>query len=122
LADSAKKHGMSVFPYQVLAGGFLSGKYRTEADLKGRARAGAVERYLNPEGLRIVAVLDEIAAAHSTDAASVALAWASADEKIAAPLAAATSTAQLDQLFAATALELSADEVAALDEVSAGFR
>lgn len=122
LATSAQKHGMSVFPYQVLAGGFLSGKYRTEADLEGRARAGAVERYLNPEGLGVVSVLEEVAAANSTDAASVALAWASAGGKITAPLAAATSTAQLDQLFAATALTLTAEEIAALDEASAGFR
>lgn len=122
LKASAEKHGMSVFPYQVLAGGFLSGKYRTEADLEGRARAGAVERYLNEDGLRIVGVLDEVAAAHGTDAASVALAWAMADGKIAAPLAAATSTAQLDQLFAATRLTLTAEEVASLDEVSAIFR
>lgn len=122
LREATQKHDMSVFPYQVLAGGFLSGKYRTAADLEGRARAGAVERYLNEDGLRIVGVLDEVAAAHGTDAASVALAWAMADGKITAPLAAATSTAQLDQLFAATALELTADEVAALDEVSAGFR
>lgn len=122
MAASARKHGMSVFPYQVLAGGFLTGKYRTEADLAGRARAGAVERYLTPEGLAVVSALDVIATAHSTDAASVALAWAMADGKITAPLAAATSTAQLDQLFAATELTLSADEVAALDEASAGFR
>ncbi|SMX88660.1 Predicted oxidoreductase [Brevibacterium sp. Mu109] len=122
MAASARKHGMSVFPYQVLAGGFLTGKYRTEADLEGRARAGAVERYLNPEGLAVVSALDVVAAAHSTDAASVALAWAMADGKITAPLAAATSTAQLDQLFAATELTLAADEVAALDEASAAFR
>ena len=67
-------------------------------------------------------VLDEVAAAHGTDAASVALAWAMADGKIAAPLAAATSTAQLDQLFAATRLTLTAEDIASLDEVSAVFR
>lgn len=122
LRAAAAKHGLSVFPYQVLAGGFLSGKYRTAADLEGRARAGAVERYLNEDGLKIVAVLDEVAAAHGTDAASAALAWAMADGKIAAPLAAATGTAQLDQLFAATRLELTAEDVRALDEVSANLR
>lgn len=122
LAEAATRHGMSVFPYQVLAGGFLTGKYRTEADLEGRARAGAVERYLTPEGLRVVAALDEVAAAHDTDVASVALAWASADGKITAPLAAATSTAQLDQLFAAGSLTLTVEQIATLDEASASFR
>lgn len=122
LAAAARRHEMSVFPYQVLAGGFLTGKYRSEADLEGRARAGAVERYLTPEGLRVVEALDGVAAAHGTDVASVALAWATADGKVTAPLAAATSTAQLDQLFAAASLSLTADEVAALDEASASFR
>lgn len=122
LAEVAARHGMSVFPYQVLAGGFLTGKYRTEADLEGRARAGAVERYLTPDGLRVVEALDEVAAAHDTDVASVALAWASADGKITAPLAAATSTDQLDQLFAAASLKLSREDIAALDQASATFR
>ncbi|MEE6288139.1 aldo/keto reductase [Georgenia sunbinii] len=121
LLASAKRHEMSVFPYQVLAGGFLTGKYRTEADLEGRARAGAVEGYLTPEGLGVVSALDKVAAEHGTDAASVALAWASADGKITAPLAAATSTEQLDQLFAAAALTLAPEEVAALDEASVTF-
>ena len=121
LLDTAKRHEMAVFPYQVLAGGFLTGKYRTAADLEGRARAGAVEGYLTPEGLGVVNVLDDVAAAHSTDVASVALAWASADGKITAPLAAATSGEQLDQLFAATALTLTPEEIAALDAASASF-
>lgn len=122
LSDAARRHGLSVFPYQVLAGGFLSGKYRSEADLEGRARAGSVQGYLTPEGLRVVAALDDVAAAHDTDVASVALAWAVADGKVTAPLAAATSTQQLDQLFAAASLTLTRDEIAALDEASASFR
>jgi len=122
LADAARRHDMSVFPYQVLAGGFLTGKYRTEADTEGRARAGAVKRYLTPEGLRVLDVLDGVARELGTDPASVALAWATADGKVTAPLAAATSPAQLDQLFAAVALELTPEQVQRLDEVSASFR
>lgn len=122
LADAARRHGMAVFPYQVLAGGFLTGKYRTEADTVGRARGGAVQRYLTPEGLAVVDALVDVARAHGTDAASVALAWVAADGKVTAPLAAATSTEQLDQLFAATALTLTPEQVAALDEASASFR
>ncbi len=122
LAAAARRHGMAVFPYQVIAGGFLTGKYRTEADTEGRARGGAVKRYLTPEGLRVLDVLDDVAAAHGTDPASVALAWAMADGKITGPLAAATRPAQLDQLFAAVELTLSADQVAQLDAASGPFR
>lgn len=121
LAGVAQRLGMSVFPYQVLAGGFLTGKYRTEADTEGRARGGAVKRYLTPDGLRVLDALDAVAAEHDTDPASVALAWATANGKVTAPLAAATSPAQLDQLFAAVALELTQDQVQRLDEVSATF-
>lgn len=121
LAGVAQRLGMSVFPYQVLAGGFLTGKYRTEADTEGRARGAAVKRYLTNEGLRVLDVLDAVAREHSTDPASVALAWATANGKVTAPLAAATSPEQLDQLFAAVALELTAEQVQRLDEVSARF-
>ncbi len=121
LAGVAQRLGMSVFPYQVLAGGFLTGKYRTEADTEGRVRGGAVKRYLTPEGLRVLDVLDAVADEHGTQPASVALAWATANGKVTAPLAAATSTAQLDQLFAAVALELTAEQVQRLDEASATF-
>jgi aryl-alcohol dehydrogenase-like predicted oxidoreductase len=121
LAGVAQRLGMSVFPYQVLAGGFLTGKYRTEADTEGRARGGAVKRYLTPGGLRVLDVLDAVAAEHGTEPASVALAWATVNGKVTAPLAAATSTAQLDQLFAAVALELSQEQVQRLDEASAAF-
>ena len=122
LADAARRHGMSVFPYQVLAGGFLTGKYRTEADTEGRARAGAVKRYLTPQGLRVLDALDSVARDLGTRPASVALAWAMAGGKVTAPLAAATTTDQLDQLFAAVSLELPPEHVARLDEVSATFR
>lgn len=121
LADAAERHGMSVFPYHVLAGGFLAGKYRTEADTEGRARGEAVKGYLTPAGLGILDVLDDIAAAHGADPASVALAWAAAHGKVTAPLAAATSLAQLEQLFAAVELQLTAEQVDQLDEASAAF-
>jgi aryl-alcohol dehydrogenase-like predicted oxidoreductase len=121
LADTAKRHGLSVFPYQVLAAGFLSGKYRTEADTQGRTRGGAVKGYLTPEGLKVLDALDEVAAVHGTDPASVALAWATANGKTTAPIASATTLAQLDQLFAAAALRLTEEQVAQLDKASAPF-
>ncbi|MDN5900837.1 MAG: aldo/keto reductase [Brachybacterium sp.] len=122
LSATAERHGMSVFPYQVLAGGFLSGKYRAEADTEGRARGGMAKSYLTPAGLGVLDVLDDVAAAHGTDPASVALAWASAHAKITAPITAATSLPQLDQLFAAAVLQLTDEQVARLDEASATFR
>ncbi len=104
---------MAVFPYQVIAAGFLTGKHRT--------RGAAVKGYLTGEGLKVLDVLDDVAAAHGTDPASVALAWATADGKTTAPIAAATTLAQLDQLFAATTLQLTDEQVAQLDEASAPF-
>lgn len=122
LQETAQRHGLSVFPWQVLASGFLTGKYRSEADLEGRARGGAVKGFLNAEGLAVIAALDAVASEHNTDVASVALAWAMADNKITAPLAAATSTSQLDQLFAATTLKLTPEQVAVLDDASNSFK
>jgi len=121
LADAAQRHGLAVFPYQVLAGGFLTGKYRTEADTAGRARAGTVKGFLTPAGLGVLDVLAEVAAAHDTDSATIALAWALANPAVTAPLAAATSVAQLDQLFAAVDVELTASERDALTAASASF-
>lgn len=121
LAGAAERHGMSVFAYQVIAGGFLTGKYRTEADTEGRPRGASVKGYLTADGLRVLDVLDDVAAAQETSPASVALAWATARGKISAPIAAATSLAQLDELFAAAALQLTDEQIAQLDEASAPF-
>jgi aryl-alcohol dehydrogenase (NADP+) len=121
LTAAAERHGMGVFPYQVLAGGFLTGKYRTEADTEGRARGAAVKGYLSPEGLNVLDTLDDVAAQQGTDPASVALAWAAADNKITAPITAATTLTQLDELFAAAALQLTDEQIAQLDKASAPF-
>src|SRR5699024_2576001 len=121
LAGVAERHDMAVFPYQVLAGGFLTGKYRTAADAEGRSRGGAVRGYRSPQGLALLDVLDAVAAEHATDPASVALAWANARGKITAPIASATTLAQLDQLFAAASLHLTDEQLAKLDEASAPF-
>jgi aryl-alcohol dehydrogenase-like predicted oxidoreductase len=115
---TAEKIG--VINYYALASGFLSGKYRSEADLsKSSARGGAVKKFLNPHGLNVLAALDEIAAAHEATAAQVALAWLIARPSITAPIASATSVAQLHELTGATRLTLSGNEVAALNQASA---
>jgi aryl-alcohol dehydrogenase-like predicted oxidoreductase len=114
------KEGIGVINYYALASGFLSGKYRTEADLtKSSARSGSVQKYLNAQGLKVLATLDEIAAAHKATTAQIALAWLMARPGITAPIASATSVDQLQELIGAVNLTLSSNEIAALDRASA---
>lgn len=121
LEPLARAQGIGVIGYYSLASGFLTGKYRSRADLgKSRARAGAVERYLDARGLRILAALDEVAAGRGATPAQVALAWLIARPSVTAPIASATGVAQLQELVAAVRLDLRADEIAALEAASAG--
>jgi len=111
---------LGVVCYYALASGFLSGKYRSEADLgKSAARAGAVGKFLNGHGLRVLAALDDIAKRHAATPAQVALAWLIARPSITAPIASATSATQVEDLAAAVKLTLDADDLARLDTVSA---
>lgn len=119
LRDLCLAEGIGVIVYYSLASGFLSGKYRSKADLKGRARAGGVEKYLDPRGLRILAALDAVAAAHGARPAEVALAWLIAQPGVTAPIASATSAAQVDSLARAATLRLSQGEIEALGAASA---
>ena len=115
-----RAENIGVISYYALASGFLSGKYRDEADLaKSSARASAVKRYLNPRGLQVLATLDAVAATHQATAAQVALAWLIARPGITAPIASATTVTQLNDLIGAVKLQLGADEIAELDRVSA---
>jgi aryl-alcohol dehydrogenase-like predicted oxidoreductase len=111
--------GIGVIPYFSLAMGFLTGKYRSEADLGKSPRGGGVKKYLNARGFAILHALDEIAAQHHATPAQVALAWLMARPGITAPIASATNVTQLQDLLAATTLELDASSIAALDRVSA---
>ncbi len=109
---------VGVITYFSLAKGFLSGKYRSEADLGKSVRGGGVKAYLNPRGNRILAALDAIAAKHKVKQAEVALAWLMQAEGVTAPIASATDVAQTDSLVAALKLSLSADDIAELDRAS----
>jgi len=120
-APLAERQRLAVFPYFVLAGGFLTGKYRTKKDLEGAARGQSVAAYMNEDGLAVVDVVRRIANEHGVALATVALAWTLARPTVTAPLASATTTKQLDELLAAPTLQLRADEVEALDEVSRPF-
>jgi aryl-alcohol dehydrogenase-like predicted oxidoreductase len=114
------EHGVGVIGFYSLASGFLSGKYRSEADLgKSAARGGRVKGYLNERGLKILAALDTVSQRLESTQASVALAWLIARPSVTAPIASATSLQQLDALVKATQLTLSAEDIALLDQASA---
>ena len=119
LRDLCLAEDIGVISYYGLAKGFLSGKYRSEADLGKSQRGGGVKEYLNPRGMRILAALDAVAERHSVKQAEVALAWVIARPGVTAPIASATTTAQVDSLVRAASLALSADDIAALDKASA---
>jgi len=118
LEPLCRAQGLGVINFFGLARGFLTGKYRSEADLAKSPRGAGVKAYLNPRGLGILAALDEVAAAHGATPAQVALAWQIARPGITAPIASATSVAQWLELAAAAALLLSALDIERLNAVS----
>jgi aryl-alcohol dehydrogenase-like predicted oxidoreductase len=102
-----------------LASGFLTGKYRSEADLANRARGSFVKKYLNERGFRILGALDHAAKTHGSTPTQVALAWLMALPSITAPIASATNLDQLHSLLAAAELKLDPESLEKLDQVSA---
>lgn len=120
-APLAERFGLGVLPYAALAGGFLTGKYRTVEDTVGRAREQAVQRYVTDDGLVVVAALEEVAAAHGTTPGAVALAWQLTRPGVVAPLAGATRPEQVRDQLAAVTLRLADDELAALERASRPF-
>jgi aryl-alcohol dehydrogenase-like predicted oxidoreductase len=110
---------VGVIPFYGLASGFLTGKYRSEADFAKSPRGGRMGGYLNDRGRRILAALDAVSAAHKASPAQVALAWVMAQPGLTAPIASATSVAQLQELMGAAELKLSAEDLARLDAASA---
>ena len=119
LADLCVREEIGVITYFSLAKGFLSGKYRSEADLSKSPRGGDVKAYLNPRGFRMLDALDAVAAGHKAKPAEVALAWIMGRPGVTAPIASATSVEQVDSLVRATELSLSSADMAALTAASA---
>ena len=111
--------GLAVIPFYALASGFLSGKYRSEADFGKSPRGGGIKKYLNDRGFRILEALDRISAEVDAPLAQIALAWQLHKPGITAPIASATNEQQLDDLVASASLQLTAEQVAQLDEASA---
>jgi aryl-alcohol dehydrogenase-like predicted oxidoreductase len=115
LEDLCAAQGLGVITYYALAAGFLTGKYRGEADLAGSARSRVVSTLLNPRGLALLGRIDDVAARHRASPAQVALAWIMARPSVAAPIASATSVRQLAEISAAVSLTLSGEDMATLD-------
>lgn len=109
---------LGVIPYFGLASGFLTGKYRTEADLSKSARGSRVKKYLNERGLRVLAALDEVSKKLDSKPACVALAWLMARPSITAPIASATNLDQMKDLLTAAELNLDRDSIEILNRAS----
>jgi aryl-alcohol dehydrogenase-like predicted oxidoreductase len=118
LADLCRNEQIGVIPYFSLASGFLTGKYRSEADFGKSPRGQRMHSMLNTRGRRILAALDEVGRETNATPAQVSLAWLLA-HGVTAPIASATSVEQLNELMQGATLELTRDAVAALDEASA---
>ncbi len=119
LEDLCLAENVSVIGYYSLASGFLTGKYRTKADMAGRTRGSRVEKYLNDKGLGVIAALDEIADKHGAKPGQVAIAWLMARPSVCAPIASATNLAQLDELLKSVDVALDIGDIARLDAASA---
>ncbi|TAL80473.1 MAG: aldo/keto reductase [Beijerinckiaceae bacterium] len=113
------RENLGVIPYYALAAGFLTGKYRKESDIKGRARTETIGRFFNPRGLQILSAMDKIAARLDASVAQIALAWVLAQPGITAPIVSATSLMQLDEILGAAEIALDADALDMLDKASA---
>ena len=118
LEPLCREKGLAVISFFSLASGFLTGKYRSEADLADRARADFVKKYLNERGYRILEALGRVAQQHNVTPAQAALAWLIAQPTITAPIASATNLEQLNQLIQATTLELDPSSMALLNQAS----
>ncbi len=119
LRDLCMAEGLGVISYFALAKGFLSGKYRSDADLGKSVRGEGVKAYLNARGMRILAALDAVSARHGAQPAEVALTWIMARPGVTAPIASATNATQMESLVKAASLKLSPTEIAELDRASA---
>jgi len=119
LRDLCIREGLGVVTYYSLASGFLSGKYRSKDDLAQSKRGQGVAKYLNARGDAILDALDAVSARHGAKPAEVALAWLIAREGVTAPIASATSVAQVESFAKSAELSLTREDLAALDQASA---
>lgn len=116
LQELCAQRGIPCLPYYALAEGFLTGKYRPGGNAVASSRAARASAYLDERGLRVLAALDEVAAAHQSTVAAVALAWLAAQPTVATPIASARTVPQLHDLLPFATLVLSDSEVGLLSE------
>ena len=113
------RENVGVITYFSLAAGFLTGKYRSEADFAKSARGAGMKKFLNPRGMKILAALDEAARRYGATLAQIALAWLMARPAVTAPIVSATNLEQLRDILRATEISLDAATTTSLDEASA---
>ncbi|MEU6981577.1 MULTISPECIES: aldo/keto reductase [unclassified Streptomyces] len=119
LLETAEQAGLAAVPYFGLASGFLTGKYRPGTTVASVRAEGAAKHLETERGQKVLAALDAVAEAHDAEPATVALAWLASRPTVVAPIASARTVEQLPALVAVAELELTATELAALDEASA---
>ena len=119
LQDYCVTENIAVVPYYGLASGFLTGKYRSDADLGKSVRGGRMTALIEGKGKDMLAAMDAVAAETGATLAQIALAWLIAQPGVTAPIASATSAAQLDELLPAMALELGEDQLSRLTDAGA---
>lgn len=111
LQNYCVEHNIGVVPYFGLASGFLTGKYRSRADLGKSVRGGRLEALLEGKGMAVLAAMDSVAAETGASHAQIALAWLAAQPGVTAPIASATSVAQVEDLLGSLDLELTPDQL-----------
>jgi aryl-alcohol dehydrogenase-like predicted oxidoreductase len=116
--DICVRYGVGVVTYYSLASGFLTGKYRSEDDMKGSNRTRMVSQNLNERGLKLLSVIDTVAARHKATPAQISLAWLMARPSVTAPVASATSVTQLHEILKSAEIKLTSEDIAALDAAS----
>jgi aryl-alcohol dehydrogenase-like predicted oxidoreductase len=119
LAASCERENVGVIPYFALASGFLTGKYRSDRDYSSSPRGYRIKDMMNERGLRILAALDQLAAALNATPAQISLAWL-VERGVTAPIASATSAAQLHELLGFLDVKLDAAAMTLLNDASAG--
>jgi len=113
------REGIGVITYFSLAAGFLTGKYRSDADFGKSARGPGMKKFLNPRGMKILDALDAVAKRYSATPAQVSLAWLMSRPGVTAPIASTTNLDQLQEILRAASIKLDAEAVAALERASA---
>ncbi|MES2022468.1 MAG: aldo/keto reductase [Pseudomonadota bacterium] len=111
LQDYCVEHNIGVVPYYGLASGYLTGKYRSAADFGKSVRGGRMQAFMDGTGPAVLAAMDAIAEESGASLAQIALAWLTAQPGVTAPIASATSVAQVEELLGAMDLTLSTDQV-----------